>query len=229
MALILILLPLAIIFIPQLWVRYILKKHDTELATMPFTGGEFGNKILLEENLKGISIGSCVDGDHYDPDKRAIRVNQERLKKKSLTSIVVICHEIGHAIQDRDNYEPFIKRLKLIKYSGYILKASQAILFAGLPGIFALGMPKLALICLWVVIAGVVISTIVNLINLPVEFDASFNKAMPILKKHVPHDYHGSCKSILRACAFTYVAGSIIQIIQLRPFLVLLMRLMFRR
>ena len=141
----------------------------------------------------------------------------------------MICHEIGHAIQDRDNYEPFIKRLKLIKYSGYILKASQAILFAGLPGIFALGMPKLALICLWVVIAGAVIRIIVNLINLPVEFDASFNKAMPILKKHVPHHYHGSCKSILRACAFTYVAGSIIQIIQLRPFLVLLMRLMFRR
>ncbi len=59
-------------------------------------------------------------------------------------------------------------------------------------------------------------NVLIHLITLPVEFDASFKKALPILKKYVPKQNLHQCKSVLRAAAFTYLAQSIISIFRLK-------------
>ena len=68
-----------------------------------------------------------------------------------------------------------------------------------------------------------------HLITLDVELDASFKRAMPILEKKIPQEYHASCKSILRVCAFTYVIGSLTSILDVRKIWYLFRAVMFRR
>ena len=104
-----------IYFAPTLWVKYTLNKHDDELPNMPFNGLQFGNKILKENSITNVSINGVKNSiDYYNPTTKEVVVESERLEK-SLTSITVICHEIGHAIQDSQNYEPLKKDRKLLK------------------------------------------------------------------------------------------------------------------
>ena len=103
-------------FIPSLWVNYILKKYNKILPDMPFTGRELGNKILQEQKLNNVSINPIKQLDHYNPIDKKIHISDDKLNKKSITSIAVVAHEIGHAIQDKENYKPLKLRQSLIEY-----------------------------------------------------------------------------------------------------------------
>ena len=54
-------------FLPSLWVNYILKKYNKILPEMPFTGRELGKKILEEEKITNVSINPIQQLDHYNP------------------------------------------------------------------------------------------------------------------------------------------------------------------
>ena len=95
---------LFILFVaPIIWYNYIFKKNDKVLINMPFTGFEFGRELLQEHNLNDVQIEATKLGDHYDLINKKVMVLEDRLKKKSLTSITIICHEIAHAIQHKEN------------------------------------------------------------------------------------------------------------------------------
>ena len=81
--------------VPGLWVNYTLNKHDDVLPNMPFTAKEFGLNLLKEQDLENVKIEDTKIGDHYDPNSKTVRVKPDRLDKKSITSITVMCHEIG--------------------------------------------------------------------------------------------------------------------------------------
>jgi len=81
---------------------------------MPFNGLEFGKLILKEKGLSDVTIESTMEGDHYDPNEKKVRVKQDRLDNKSITAISVVCHEIGHAIQHNENYKPLERRQILL-------------------------------------------------------------------------------------------------------------------
>ena len=87
-----------------------MKKNDEELMNMPFTAEEFGQIILKENNLSDVKIEETEQVDHYDLHDKTVRVQQGRLAKKSLTSLTIICHEIGHAIQHKEEYGPLVRR-----------------------------------------------------------------------------------------------------------------------
>jgi Zn-dependent membrane protease YugP len=57
---------------------------------------------------------------------------------------------------------------------------------------------------------------LVHLITLPVEIDASFAKALPILKQgeYIGEDDLQAARSILTACAMTYVSASLASLLQ---------------
>ena len=203
-------------FIPVLWVNYVFKKNDTILPKMPFNGYEFGEEIIKELKLKNVSIEKTLIGDHYDLVEKKVKVHEDRFKRKSLTSISIICHEIGHAIQHAQNYSPLISRTKLVKNTQWINKLSMAIIYIGLPLIFATGFLPLIKICALIILLSTLIGVIIHLITLEVELDASFNRAFPIIKKKIPEVYHNSCRSVLRAAAFTYVVGVFKNLISLR-------------
>ena len=83
-----------------------------------------------------------------------MRVLENRLKRKSLTSIAVICHEVGHAIQHAENYTPLITRTKLVKNTQWINKMSSAIIYVGLPIIFSTGYVSLIKLCVSILLVS---------------------------------------------------------------------------
>ena len=211
--------------LPVVWINYVFKKNDEILPNMPFNGIEFGTQLIKELELKDVCLEKTLIGDHYDLDQRKVKVGEDRLRKKSLTSISIICHEIGHAIQHAENYTPLITRTKLVKNTLWINKIAFAVIYIGLPIIFATGYLPLIKVCILLILLSLFIGVVIHLVTLEVELDASFNKAMPIIKKKIPAVYHDSCRSILRAAAFTYVVGVFKNLISLRMIWTVLSRI----
>ena len=183
---------------------------------MPFTGLEFGKLILKDYGLTEVKIEKSLSVDHYDLLEKKVKVTQERLSKKSLTAISIVCHEIGHAIQHKEKYKALEQRTSLVRNTAWISQIGSSILLIGIPTILATGYYPLIKVCLFLALISLLIGIIVHLITLEVELDASFNKALPILIEKVPPEYHDSCKSILRAAAFTYVIGVVRNFVSLR-------------
>ena len=215
----------SISILPVVWINYVFKKNDEILPNMPFNGIEFGNQLIKELELKDVCLEKTLIGDHYDLDQRKVKVGEDRLRKKSLTSISIICHEIGPAIQHAENYTPLITRTKLVKNTLWINKIAFAVIYIGLPIIFATGYLPLIKVCILLILLSLFIGVVIHLVTLEVELDASFNKAMPIIKKKIPEVYHDSCRSILRAAAFTYVVGVFKNLISLRMIWTVLSRI----
>ena len=226
---ILYLLGILIYAVPGVWVNYTLNKHDDVLPNMPFTAKEFGLNLLKEQNLDDVKIEDTKIGDHYDTSSKTVRVKPDRLDKKSITSITVVCHEIGHAMQHKENFPPLIRRQIIISKTEWLNKLSSLLLYGGFPVIFATGALPFIRICVIIIFASILINMIAHLITLDVELDASFKRAMPILEKKIPEEYHSSCKSILRVCAYTYVCASLTSILDVRKLWFLLRAVMFRR
>tara|TARA_B110000459_G_scaffold71765_1_gene80646 strand:+ start:196 stop:870 length:675 start_codon:yes stop_codon:yes gene_type:complete len=210
---------------PIIWFNFVFKKNDKILENMPFNGLEFGRLILKEKGLSDVTIESTMEGDHYDPNEKKVRVKQDRLDNKSITAISVVCHEIGHAIQHNENYKPLERRQILVKNTAWVSKLGGAILYIGLPMLFATGSFPIIRGVLILVLLTIITSVLIHLITLDVEIDASFNKALPILRDKIDSHYHEECRSVLRAAAYTYVIGSLQSFISLRYIWLLIMRL----
>ena len=209
---------------PIIWFNFVFKKNDKILENMPFNGLEFGRLILKEKGLSDVTIESTMEGDHYDLNEKKVRVKQDRLDNKSITAISVVCHEIGHAIQHNENYKPLERRQILVKNTAWVSKLGGAILYIGLPMLFATGSFPIIRGVLILVLLTIIISVLIHLITLDVEIDASFNKALPILRDKIDSHYHEECRSVLRAAAYTYVIGSLQSFISLRYIWLLIMR-----
>lgn len=201
---------------PVIWLNYVFHKNDQILINMPFTGLEFGKLILKDYGLTEVKIEKSLSVDHYDLLEKKVKVTQERLSKKSLTAISIVCHEIGHAIQHKEKYKALEQRTSLVRNTAWISQIGSSILLIGIPTILATGYYPLIKVCLLLALLSLLIGIIIHLITLEVELDASFNKALPILIEKVPPEYHDSCKSILRAAAFTYVIGVVRNFVSLR-------------
>ena len=214
-----------IVFIlPKVWLNFAMKSNDKELENMPFNGEEFGQLILEENNLKNVIIEETSLVDHYDLNDKTVRVQEGRLAKKSLTSIAIVCHEIGHAIQHAEGYGPLIKRTNIVEKTQWLSKVGGVILYSGLPLILATGSFGFIKVCLILVLISVLLGVFVHLITLEVEIDASFNRAMPILQQKIPSEYHAQCKNVLNAAAFTYIVGALTSFLSLRYIWLLLSR-----
>ena len=210
--------------LPKFWLSYSMKKGDKELINMPFNAEEFGKLILKENDLTGVKIEETQAVDHYDLNDRTVRVKEGRLEKKSLTSLTIVCHEIGHAIQHNEEYEPLVQRTNLLEKTQWISRLGGVILYSALPLILATGSFGFIKLSLLLVICSVLVGVLIHLITLNVEIDASFNRAMPILKEKIPEEYHAQCNNVLKAAAFTYVIGALTSFLSLRYIWLLLSR-----
>ena len=87
----------------------------------------------------------------------------------------------------------------------------------GLPTVFTItNSVTLTLIAAFLALGCLATNTLIHLVTLPVEFDASFKRALPILENYVPKENLPQCRSVLRAAALTYVSASIFSIFRLR-------------
>jgi Zn-dependent membrane protease YugP len=210
---------------PMIWLNYIFSKNDKILVNMPFNGLQFGQMVLNERGLNGVKIEKSLSVDHYDLNEKKVKVSEDRLSRKSLTAISIVCHEIGHAIQHQEKYKPLEQRTNLVKNTAWITQLGGAILMIGIPTILATGSYSFIKVCLVLAFISLLIGVFVHLITLEVELDASFNRALPIIIEKVPAEYHNACRSILKAAAFTYIIGVIRTFISLRFIWLLLSRI----
>jgi Zn-dependent membrane protease YugP len=201
---------LAVVFGPQLWARHILKKHSVHRDEIPGTGGELALHLIERAKIDGVVVERTDSGDHYDPRAKAVRLTQGVFDGKSLTAVVVAAHEVGHAIQDHIGYRPLRLRSRLVTIAAFAERAGAMALIA-LPFLTALTrVPATGVIMLLIGLSILCVPVIVHLATLPVEFDASFRRALPVLATgYVPRAELPAARRILLACALTYVAASL--------------------
>ena len=204
---------LALLFAPQLWVRSVLKKYGRTAEHLPGNGGELALHFCQKFQLDSVQVKSAAQADHYDPTRKHIALQQQHYEGRSLAAVAVAAHEFGHALQDARGERLFVWRGRLVKISmlmrqlaiGLIMVAPVIGWVSPLAGasIFALGL-----------IANVSI-LVVHLVTVPVEFDASFKYALPLLRSgnYLPERDLGAIRKILLACALTYLAGALMQMV----------------
>ncbi len=208
--LLLLVLIIAAILGPQIWANFVLNHHKQERRDFPGTGGELARHLIKRLELHDIAVEQTDGGDHYDPIAKCVRLSEEYFDGKSLSAVVVAAHEVGHAIQDHCNYPPLRLRTRLVTMAAAAERIGSLLLIA-MPFIGALTrVPAIGLVMFLAGLAALGIPIIVHLVTLPVEFNASFKRALPLLQAGYiePKDIPGA-RTILTACAFTYVAGSL--------------------
>ncbi len=214
---ILAILGLAVVFGPQLWARRTFARHSTEQPKMRGTGGELARHLVAHYELTGVVVEETEHGDHYDPVAKAVRLSAANFNGKSLTAVAVAAHEIGHAIQDKQNSPLLKNRTRWVKFSQLTDKlASLAMIAAPFLAFFSKS-PMLAGLIILLAVGSMFVATMVHLITLPVELDASFKKALPILKEgeYIEPEQEDAVNSILKAAAYTYVATSLASLLNL--------------
>ena len=100
--LIFVLIILAVIFGPGLWVRRVMNRYSKPEDRYSGTGAQLARHLLDKSGLDSVVVEVTAAGDHYDPDDKAVRLTEDKFSGHSLTAITVAAHEVGHAIQDRD-------------------------------------------------------------------------------------------------------------------------------
>ena len=218
MRVVLLLLIVALILVgPQLWTRRVFAKHSALRPDYPGTGGQLARHLLNRFDLQHVTVETTQTGDHYDPLVKSVRLMPAIFDGKSLTAITVAAHEVGHAIQDHLGYRPLEERTKLVRLAQGAEKVG-AVLMMAIPLAAAVARtPAASLIVMAAGLATMGISTLVHLLTLPVEWDASFRRALPILRQGQylgPEDEQGA-RSILTAAALTYVAASLASLLNL--------------
>ena len=208
---------LVIFFGPQLWFRFTMGRYSHERNDIRGTGAELARHLITQFELHGVIVEETDQGDHYNPDKRVIGLSKETYHKKSIAAVAVAAHEFGHAMQHHLN-EPGLRwRTQLAKFAYYAEKFGATIMIL-IPIVAAITrVPAAAGFQFASGFAALASSAIVHLVTLPVEWDASFNKAYPILVTggYVEQRDQKAVKNILRAAALTYVAASLASLLNI--------------
>lgn len=212
---------LALSVLPTLWVRAILARHGKDRSDFPGTGGELARHILDGMGLQSVKVEETAIGDHYDPDLKAVRLVPDHFRGRSLTAVVVAAHEVGHAMQDATNSSLLKNRTRLARLAVWVERIGGVVMLAAPLMAALLRHPAGFLLELGAGFAILSLGVVLHLATLPVEFDASFNRALPVLRagRYIPDDDLPAARSILRAAAFTYVAAALMSLVNIMRWL----------
>lgn len=215
--LIITLLLLLLLFGPHLWVQAVMRRHSRPRDDFPGTGGEFARHLLLQLDLSAVQVEATDSGDHYDPGSRSVRLSTDNFNGKSLTAVAVAAHEVGHALQDKLDYRPLRWRTRLAMLAmGAQQLGNGLFVLAPLVGAMTRA-PSSMLLLLTAGLASFGSAALVHLVTLPVEWDASFRRALPLLEAggYLSENDQKKARQILTAAALTYVAGSLASLLNL--------------
>jgi Zn-dependent membrane protease YugP len=177
---------------------------EAERVQAPLSGAAAARHVLDSAGLHNVAI-EPVQGflsDHYDPRHKVLRLSPHVYQANSMAAVGVAAHEAGHALQDARRYAPLVMRNLAVPMASFGGGISMVLLMIGAM------MGAMQLIWLGIIAySGVVLFQVVNL---PVEFDAS-NRAKAQLDTLgiVPRQQQEYVRKVLNAAAWTYVAGTL--------------------
>ena len=217
---------LAVLLGPSLWVRAVMKRYARPPDRYEQSGAEVARMLLDANGLTDVKVETSEGGDHYDPMDRAVRLMPAHLEQRSLAAVTIAAHEVGHAVQDASGFAPLKWRTRLVRWLGPVEKIGAGVLMST-PLIIAITRHPLAGLLTF---AGGFLAlgsgVVIHLITLPTEFDASFNRALPMLEKNsvlyrndAPH-----ARKLLRAAAMTYVSASLMSLLNVARWWAILRR-----
>jgi len=184
-------------------------------ASSGVSGAEAAATIMRSGGVHNVAI-EPIQGqltDHYDPSKKVLRLSASNYQDHSLAALGVAAHEAGHAIQDASRYPLLVVRNLIVPLATLGSNASFLFLTAGV----VLQSMKLV----WVAIALFSLAVLFQVVNLPVEFDAS-RRAREQLQADglITAEEDPIVGKVLNAAAMTYVAGTLTGVLQLVYFII---------
>lgn len=209
-----------LLLIIPMWAQFKLKKTYNKYSKVRSTSGHAGAqvaRIILDQN--GLHDVKVVESrgmlsDHYNPLTKTVALSSHNFHEASVAGTAVAAHEVGHAIQDAEDYSFLRLRHRLVPVVNISSNMSWIFIMIGIfsawSGALLIGIILLA--------AGVVF----QLITLPVEFNAS-SRAMDQLLSHniIRNDEERHAKKVLSAAAMTYVAATAVAVLELARLLLI--------
>jgi Zn-dependent membrane protease YugP len=185
------------------------------------TGAQAADEVMHAAGISGVGI-EPVEGfltDHYDPKGKVLRLSPDVYHGQSLSAVGVAAHEAGHAIQDASRYPLLVLRNGLVPMASIGSNVSWVLIFIGFWLMAAhsfLGQPVLL-----IGIGAFSLTVLFQLVNLPVEFDASKRARYMLLNYGLITEQEDVVvKDVLGAAALTYVAATLTAILTLLYFLI---------
>lgn len=217
---------LGLVFGPGLWVRRVMARYSVPADRYGGTGADLARHLLDRSGLESVKVEATDQGDHYDPQEKVVRLSEENYRQRSLTAITVAAHEVGHAIQDATAYPPLRYRTRLVRAARGAERLGAALLMAS-PFLGALTRaPSLGVLMFAGGLLTLGTSVLVHGVTLPTELDASFRRALPLLEREgilKPVD-RPHARRILAAAAMTYVAVSLMSLLNVARWIAILRR-----
>lgn len=195
---------------PGLWARHVLERYGRD-EYFSGTGIDLAGILLRDLHLTGVRVETTEGGDHYDPLAKVVRLNASTTGRRSLTAVVVAAHEVGHAMQDQSGSSLLHFRTSLVRFGIWAERIGAAVLMIAPILGATLQVPVVGRLFLLAAVAVLGIPVLVHLVTLPVELDASFNRALPLLRagNYIPPEDQPAARRILTACAMTYLAQAL--------------------
>jgi uncharacterized protein len=187
---------------------------QAEKIRAPLSGAAAARHVLDSAGLHNVAI-EPIEGmltDHYDPRHKVLRLSTHVYQESSMAAVGIAAHEAGHALQDAKRYAPLVVRNAAVPVANFGGGISVFLLMIG--ALFSMAQ----LVWLGIILySGVVFF---QLVNLPVEFDAS-NRAKAQLDALgiVPREQQQYVRKVLNAAALTYVAGTLQAVMTLLYFI----------
>src|SRR5690625_1106898 len=207
----------ALLLIIPMWaqskVKGTYKKYSKIATSSRMTGAQVARKILDDNGLNNIQIEEVkgVLSDHYDPRSKIVRLSSGNFHGHSMAASAVAAHEVGHALQDAEEYAFLKFRSALVPVASFGSRSAIYIIIAGL--IFNLS----SLMLFGIIFMA--LAVLFQLVTLPVEFNAS-NRAMDQLVGTgiILNNEEKDTKKVLNAAALTYVAAALVAVMELMRF-----------
>jgi uncharacterized protein len=214
------LLYFAILMIIPMWagsrVKSTYRKYSQVASSSGMSGAEVARKILSDNGLYDVSV-EPVKGqltDHYDPRKKVVRLSEHNYYGNSIAGAAVAAHEVGHAIQDAEEYSFLKFRSALVPVASFGSNISIFLIIGGM-----------LLTITEMFLAGIVLmsfAVLFQLVTLPVEFNASSRAMDQVVSLGViRNDEERETKKVLNAAALTYVAAALVAVAELIRFIMM--------
>lgn len=184
--------------------------HQADRVPASMSGAAAARRILNEFGLNSVGVEETHGflSDHYDPRHKVLRLSPGVYHGNSAAAVGIAAHEVGHAIQDAERYGPLVIRNAAVPLAATGGNISWIVFVVGL----VLGGASTVL-GTWLVWAGIGLFGGVlffQVVNLPVEFDASNRAKLHLAEFGITDSHQGAAvKSVLDAAALTYVAATV--------------------